>query len=226
MYKEILRKIVSDEVYIIIEKEVNKELLDYLFENILIKYNSLDKGHGINHIGKVIDSSIKLSNYFDVNKNMILTIAVYHDIGMIVERKTHEKHSKNILITDKELRKWFNEEEIIIMGEACEDHRASNVNEPRTIYGYIISDADRTTDINDMIERCYNFSKKNFNDNNEEEIYKRVYNHLRGKYGEGGYAKFYLEESREAIMKPYLKAQEILKNEKEFKEIYKIIVSI
>ncbi|MBU5455341.1 hypothetical protein [Caproiciproducens sp. MSJ-32] len=79
MYKEILRKIVSDEVYIIIEKEINKELLDYLFENILIKYISLVKGHGINHIGKVIDSSIKLSNYFDVNKNMILTIAVYHD---------------------------------------------------------------------------------------------------------------------------------------------------
>ena len=70
------------------------------------------------------------------------------------------KTFKSILIKDEELRKWFTEEEIIIMGEACEDHRASNENEPRSIYGYIISDADRTTDIYDMIERCYNFSKR------------------------------------------------------------------
>jgi uncharacterized protein len=223
-HKETLKELVSNEAYVVIEKDTNKELLNYLFEDILIKYNTLDKGHGISHIGTVIDSSIKLSNCFKVNKNMVLTIAVYHDIGMTVERKTHEKHSKSILIKDEELRKWFTEEEIIIMGEACEDHRASNENEPRSIYGYIISDADRTTDIYDMIERCYNFSKKNYEDKNEEELYKRVYDHLKEKYGEGGYAKFYLEKSREIIMKPYLEAQKILKSEEEFKEIYVSVI--
>ena len=75
------------------------------------------------------------------------------------------------MIKDEELRKWFTEEEIIIMGEACRRfHRASNENEPRSIYGYIISDADRTTDIYDMIERCYNFSKRIMEDKNEERI--------------------------------------------------------
>ena len=110
------------------------------------------------------------------------------------------------------------------MGEACEDHRASNANEPRSVYGYIISDADRTTDIYDMIERCYNFSRKNYSDLNEEETYRRVYSHLVEKYGEGGYAKFYLEESKEVIMKPYIEAQEILKKEEDFRGYYNKII--
>ena len=93
-HKETLKELVSNEAYVVIEKDTNKELLNYLFEDILIKYNTLDKGHGISHIGTVRDSSIKLSNCFKVNKNMVLTIAVYHDIGMTVERKTPEKHSK------------------------------------------------------------------------------------------------------------------------------------
>lgn len=221
MYKlQDLRKIVSIESYEIIEDKIDKDLVKYLLENIMPIYDNLDKGHGINHIGTVIDSSMKLSECFDINPNMVFTVAIYHDLGMTVERKSHEKYSKKMLLENKDLRTWFNEEECIKMGEACEYHRASNKNEPRSIYGYIISDADRTTDIEDMIIRCYNFSLKNFDDKTDEEIYNRVYSHLKEKYGEGGYAKFYLKESQEIIMKPYIEAQQILKNEKIFKGIY------
>lgn len=215
-----INKKISGESYEVINKEINRELLKYLTENILDRYKTFDKGHGVNHIATVVDSSIKLSKYFPVNKNMVLTIAIYHDLGMSVDRKFHQIHSKNILINDINLEKWFTKEEIVLMGEACEDHRASNAHKPRSIYGYIVSDADRTTDIYDMIERCYNFSKKNFSDLNEEETYRRVYSHLVEKYGEGGYAKFYLEESKDVIMKPYIEAQEILRNEEDFKEYY------
>lgn len=220
-----IKEIVSREVFNTIEKEINNELLEYLMENILENYKAFDKGHGIKHIATVIDSSIKLSNYFPVNKNMVLTIAIYHDLGMSVDRKTHQIHSRDILVNDITLKRWFTEKEIILMSEACEDHRASNHHEPRSIYGYIVSDADRTTDIYDMIERCYHFSKKNYSNSNEDEIYNRVYSHLVGKYGEGGYAKFYLNESRDIIMKPYIKAQEILRNEEDFKDFYKKIIS-
>ena len=54
----------------------------------------------------------------------------------------------------------------------------------------------------------------------KEEKYIRVYSHLTEKYGTNGYAKFYLEESKVVIMKPFLEAQEILKSEVKFKEIY------
>jgi uncharacterized protein len=44
------------------------------------------------------------------------------------------------------------------------------------------------------------------------------------EYGEGGYAKFYLEESKNVIMRPYIEAQEILKKEEVFKFYYNKII--
>lgn len=217
---EDLKAYISVEVLKLIEEKTNKDLLSYLLNEIMPLYKTLDKGHGIKHIGTVIDSSLKLAKFFDVNYEMILISAIYHDLGMMIDRKTHQTHSKEILIKDEKLNMLFTKEELTVMGEACEDHRASNKNEPRSIYGYILSDADRTTDIFDMIIRCYNFSIKNYNDKNYEELYNRVYSHLKEKYGEGGYAKFYLKESFEVIMKPYLEAQKILKDEDGFRVIY------
>ena len=226
MYKlKNLEEFISDKSYKIIKNKIDETLVKYLLENIMPIYNTLDKGHGINHIGTVIDSSMKLSECFDINPNMVFTVAIYHDLGMSIDRKTHEKHSKRMLTENKDLRNWFNEEELIKMGEACEDHRASNENKPRSIYGYIISDADRTTDIEEMIIRCYNFSVKNYKDKNKEDLYNRIYTHLKEKYGEGGYAKFYLKESQEIIMKPYIEAQKILEDQEVFKKIYLKVVN-
>ncbi|MBS5885040.1 MAG: HD domain-containing protein [Clostridium sp.] len=219
-----IKEKISKESNDVLDNKIDKSLLKYLTESILENYKTFDKGHGIKHIATVIDSSIKLSKYFPVNKNMVLTIAIYHDLGMSIDRKTHQIHSRDMLINDINLKNWFTKEELTLMGEACEDHRASNAHEPRSVYGYIISDADRTTDIYDMIERCYNFSRKNYSDLNEEETYIRVYSHLVEKYGEGGYAKFYLEESKEVIMKPYIEAQEILKKEEDFRCYYNKII--
>jgi uncharacterized protein len=219
-----IKERISKESNDVLDNKIDKSLLKYLIESILENYKTFDKGHGIKHIATVIDSSIKLSKYFPVNKNMLLTIAIYHDLGMSIDRKTHQIHSRDMLINDINLKNWFTKEELTLMGEACEDHRASNAHEPRSVYGYIISDADRTTYIYDMIERCYNFSRKNYSDLNEEETYRRVYSHLVEKYGEGGYAKFYLEESKEVIMKPYIEAQEILKKEEDFRVYYNKII--
>ena len=203
-----------------IEANVPSTLIDYLFNNILDSYNSFDKGHGINHILTVINSSLKLSRFYDVKIPMVLTIAIFHDLGLKVNRKFHHIHSKNFLINDEILKKWFNAEDIITMGNACEDHRASNNYTPRTIYGLIISDADRTTDIIDMITRCYNYSKKHFPKLNEIETYDRVYSHLTEKYGQNGYAKLYLPESESILMEPIYEARKFLDNKDAFKKIY------
>ena len=214
----------SKESIDIIDSKIPLDLKNYLFNNIIDIYNTFDKGHGIKHISTVIDSSLKLSKFYNLSESMILVIAIYHDIGMIKDRKTHHIHSKEILINDSNLQKWFSSEQILIMGQACEQHRASNMSKPSTIYGLIISDADRTTDIYDMITRCYNFTLKHYPNLCEEERYFRVYSHLTEKYGTNGYAKFYLEESKTVIMKPFLEAQEILKNEIEFKDIYSKLI--
>lgn len=82
-----LSKFISSESYKIIKDKIDKNLVKYLLENIIPIYDTLDKGHGIKHIGTVIDSSMKLSECFDINPNMIFTIAIYHDLGMTIERK-------------------------------------------------------------------------------------------------------------------------------------------
>lgn len=93
---------------------------------------------------------------------MVYTIASYHDLGHYIDRKTHEIISAKIFMEDKKIRQWFTDEQIIIIKEAIEDHRASSNHEPRTIYGKIISTADRTIiDIDNTKRRSYSYGKRN-----------------------------------------------------------------
>ena len=72
-----IKERISKESNDVLDNKIDKSLLKYLIESILENYKTFDKGHGIKHIATVIDSSIKLSKYFPVNKNMVLTIAIY-----------------------------------------------------------------------------------------------------------------------------------------------------
>ena len=55
-----------------------------------------------------------------------------------------------MLLKDDMLKQFFTEEEIKIMADAVYDHRASMEEEPRIIYGKIISSADRNVDITSL----------------------------------------------------------------------------
>ena len=112
--------------------EINKELQEYIEKNILPEYNKNEKGHNIDHIKYVINRSIELvkENNLEVNINMVYTIAAYHDIGHHINPETHEIESAKIMIKDENLKKFFNEEELITIKEAIEDHRASAKKDP------------------------------------------------------------------------------------------------
>lgn len=146
---------------------------------------------------------------------MVYTIAAYHDLGHYIDRKTHEIISAEIFMKDDKIRNWFNDEERKIIKEAIEDHRASSNHEPRSIYGKIISTADRTIiDIDNTIKRTYSYGLKNFPELNDQQQIERIYQHLSEKYGEEGYAKVYLEdkEFEEALQK----LRKALSNKEEF----------
>ena len=70
------------------------------------------------------------------------------------------------------------------MKAAIEDHRASSKNEPRSIYGKIISEADRQLDCETIIRRTIQFSLKNFPNYTFDEHYQRIIGHIQEKYGE------------------------------------------
>ena len=172
--------------------ETNKKLKEYIENNIFPEYKKNDLGHNLEHIKYVIDRSFKFASRVDnVNYDMVYTIAAYHDIGHHIDAKNHEKVSADILRKDKELKKYFNEEEIKIMAEAVEDHRASKSKEklkPRSVYGEIVSSADRNTLIETPLKRTYAYRLEHDKDATLDEIIEESRQHIINKFGKEGYA--------------------------------------
>jgi len=176
---------------------INNKLKQYIEEEILPRYNQNDKGHGIDHIMYVIDRSLKFAKMVDdINLDMIYVVASYHDIGHSIDAKNHEQVSAKILLEDINLRKYFSEDEIKIMQEAVEDHRSNLEYEPRSIYGKIVSSADRNTIVEVVFKRTYEYRKKHYANMSLKEIMDGSYQHVLEKFGEKGYAvdKMFFED--------------------------------
>lgn len=177
---------------------INNELINYVENNIFKEYDKNEKAHGIDHIKYVIDRSFELvnENNIDVNYNMVYVIAAYHDIGHHIDSKTHEIVSADIMSKDKMLKKYFSKDELIIIKEAIEDHRASSKSEPRSIYGKIVSSADRNNKVEDCLRRTYFYGKNMHPNASDDELFLRAYDVLCKKFGEGGYSKFYFKDKK------------------------------
>lgn len=200
------------------EMEINDELKKYIEENILPEYNKNEKAHGIEHIKYVIDRSFALirQNDLNVNPNMVYTIAAYHDIGHHIDSKTHEIISAEIMIQDKNLRRFFSDEELMTIKEAIEDHRASKKGEPRSIYGKLVSSADRNDSVEQCLRRTYTYGKKLDPEADDEALFLRAFQVLTQKFGVGGYAKFYFKD---AIYEQFLQELRcLLQNQETFCE--------
>lgn len=205
-------------------KELNEELVEYIKNEIFPLYDRNEFAHGINHIKTVIRRSLELADGYDVDFNIVYTVAAYHDLGHFIDRKRHEIISAEIFMKDENIKRWFSDEQRLVIKEAIEDHRASCNHVPRTIYGKIVSTADRTiVDMDNTIKRSYTYGKKNYIGLSEEEQFERVYEHLVEKYGENGYAKVYLEDKEfdEAVSK----LRQALENREEFIERVKRVVN-
>ena len=175
--------------------KINKDLEDYIEENIFPEYSKNEPAHNIDHIKYVINRSFKFADTVpDINYDMVYTIAAYHDIGHHIDSKKHEIISGKIMSRDENLKKFFSDEELKIIKEAIEDHRASSNHEPRTIYGKIVSTADRNNTVEACLRRSYTYGRKLEPDATEEELFERAYKHLNMKFGENGYAKFFFED--------------------------------
>lgn len=178
--------------------QINRELQAYIENNIFPEYEKNEKGHGIEHIKYVIERSFQLvkENSLDVNPNMVYTIASYHDIGHHIDSKNHEIISADIMSKDKNLSRFFTKNELVTIKEAIEDHRASAKDDPRSIYGRIVSSADRNNKVEDCLRRTYTYGKKLNPDATDEELFLRAYDVLVNKFGEDGYAKFYFKDTQ------------------------------
>lgn len=179
-------------------EKIDIKVKDYIDKNVLPEYAKNEQGHGIEHIKYVIRRSFELidQNDLNVNYNMVYVIAAYHDIGHYIDRKNHEKVSADIMSKDENLKEFFSAEELNIIKEAIEDHRASSENDPRSIYGKIVSSADRNNTVEQCLERTYTYGKKHEPEVSDKELYERSFDVLNKKFGYNGYAKFYFKDEQ------------------------------
>ena len=84
------------------------------------------------------------------------------------------------------------------MQEAIEDHRASNKQAPRSIYGKIVAEADRIIDPEITLRRTVQYGLSHYPEMDKERQYERFRKHLADKYAEGGYLKLWIPQSDNA----------------------------
>lgn len=166
--------------------KVNKDLMLYIEQNIFPKYEKY-YSHGMLHINHVIKNMLMLADYYELDKNMAYVIASFHDIGLNVDRNNHEYESGKILNNDKELKKYFNDEQIKTMKEAIEDHRGSRKERPRNFYGECVSDSDRDFDIYVLARRQISTTLKNYkNIKKFNQHFERCYEYICGRINDNG----------------------------------------
>lgn len=186
-------------------------LQEYIEQTILPQYDAFDGGHKRDHAEAVIAESLKLAQEHNADEQMAYVIAAYHDLGLRFDREKHHIHSGEILMADETLRQWFTEEQLLVMRDAVEDHRASGKNPPRTIYGAIVAEADRQIIPETVIARTMAYSAKLYPDGDFETLYARSREHLLEKYAEGGYMRLWLNSERNVRSLESLRA--IIRNE-------------
>lgn len=174
---------------------IDPELKQYIEQEILPRYDSFDAAHRRDHALAVINRSLELCKSFDTDEQMVYTIAAYHDTGLVEGRENHHTASAHIVRQDNNLRRWFSEEQIEIIADATEDHRASAKNEPRSIYGRIVAEADRQIEPHNIIRRTIQYGLTNYAHLDTEGHWARTIEHLEEKYAEGGYLKLWIADS-------------------------------
>ena len=197
-------------------------LVRYVEEVIVPRYDGFDAAHSRSHVETVIGQSLQIYDLLteqgmELNLNMVYAIAAFHDLGLCEGRDLHHLVSGRIVRGDELLRKWFDFEQIEVMAQAVEDHRASAKNPPRSIYGRIVAEADRVIDTETIIERTILYGLQHYKDFSFEEQVQRCVDHLREKYGDGGYLKLQFENSPNAQRLEELRV--IIRDEQRLREL-------
>ena len=171
------------------------DLVEFIETQILPQYANFDRAHNLEHVTRVIRRSLEMVKITGADINMAYVIAAYHDLGMSGPRAIHHITSGKILASDARLKKWFSKEQIKIMKEAVEDHRASASHAPRSLYGKIVAEADRDISVDIVVRRTIQYGLGNYPQLDKDGHWKRFKQHLDEKYSVNGYIRLWLPHS-------------------------------
>ena len=156
------------------------------------------KESGVSLAGKYATQITTSKHFYDVTAHRYVEDNC-HDLGLKNGRERHHLDSGHIIRNDSRLTEWFSAEQIEIIAQAAEDHRASGKSDPRSIYGMIVAEADRVIDGETIIRRTLQYGFTHYPSLDREAHIKRAVEHLREKYGRGGYLKLWIPWSDNAI---------------------------
>lgn len=186
---------------------IPEDLKTYIEHEIIPRYASFDRAHNLQHAETVIKESLALAaRHPEADLRIVYTAAAYHDTGLCEGRENHHLVSGRMVANDMHLRQWFSEEEILLIKEAVEDHRASARHEPRSIYGCIVAEADRIIDPDTTLRRTVQYGLKQNPSADIDWHYRRFKAHLAEKYAPGGYLRLWLADSPNAARLKKLQA--------------------
>lgn len=178
-----------------INNTASLDLVEFVETQILPRYADFDKAHNLSHVTRVIRNSIALARQTGADMNMVYVVAAYHDLGLSGPRAIHHLTSGKILMQDARLKRWFSPEQIKMMKEAVEDHRASASHAPRSIYGKIVAEADRDLAPETVIRRTVQFGLANYPEMDKEGHWRRFCQHMAEKYSVNGYIRLWIHGS-------------------------------
>lgn len=164
------------------KQQVSLDIMQFVETQILPRYTAFGESHGLRHVNRVIKNALKLAHITGADIDMVYVIAAYHDLGMSGPRAIHHITGGKILMADNRLKRWFSKEQIAIMKEAVEDHRASSSRQPRSIYGKIVAEADRDIEAHEIFRRAILYAKENNPNVDKEQLWELFANHMDEKY--------------------------------------------
>jgi len=186
------------------------DLVEFVETQILPQYAQFDKGHNMEHATRVIRRSLDLARRIGADLDMAYVVAAYHDLGLSGPRAIHHITSGKILMQDARLKRWFTPDQLKVMKEAVEDHRASASRAPRSIYGKIVAEADRDIEPETVIRRTIQFGLANYPQLDAEGHWRRFMQHMDEKYSVNGYIRLWIQGSE---------------NERKLNELRRLIVA-
>lgn len=200
---------------------LNLDIMNFIEKVILPKYTEFGRSHGLSHVQRVIKNSLELAKFTGTDINMVYVIAAYHDLGMSGPRAIHHITGGKILANDARLKKWFSPDQIRIMKEAVEDHRASASRQPRSIYGKIVAEADRDLDVDTVFRRAVQFGLEKYPELDFEKQWERFRSHMNEKYARGGYLRLWIPNSPN--MQKLKQIQSIIEEESQLRKYFKTL---
>jgi uncharacterized protein len=177
-------------------------------------YDTFDKGHDQKHMQEVCSFSLKLAKKYCPSKlEIVYVAATLHDIGLSINRNTHEIEGYKLIKNDQLIKNAYKPQDFKDILEAVRQHRAST-GKPSSTIAKIVSDADKVSaGTSRVFQRAYFWGEKNLPQLNHSDQVIRAAQHLHKKFGpQGTGTRLYFKESQERQDRTYGPIFAALKN--------------